>query len=177
MRENSTQTKIKTFMGLLGKRISQPITVYFTGGATAVLLGFRTSTIDVDLKFEPDLQEMYQAIRHIKEEFNMNIELASPDHFVPPLPGWKERNIFIEKTGQVSFYHYDLYTQVLAKIERGWEVDLQDAKNFVRHSVEVDTLMKFFYQAQEDFIRYPSIEPKKLEQKLVKFKNEIIERQ
>lgn len=46
-------------MQALGGRISAPIAVYFTGGATAVLLGMRPSTIDVDLKFEPDIQEMY----------------------------------------------------------------------------------------------------------------------
>ncbi len=163
-------------MEALGKQISQPITVYFVGGATAVLLGFRSSTIDVDLKFEPDLQEMYKAIRDIKEELNMNVELASPDHFIPPLPEWKERSIFIDRVGHVSFYHYDLYTQVLAKIERGWKLDLQDAENFVKYSVDMDQLMKFFYQVQEDFIRYPGVEPKKLEKKLIQFRNEAIEK-
>jgi hypothetical protein len=128
------------------------------------------------MKFEPDIDEMYRVIRELKETLNMNIELAAPDQFIPPLPGWKERNIFIEKIGNVSFYHYDLYAQVLAKIERGWELDLLDAKNFVRHSVDLDQLMELFYKVREDFIRYPGVEPKKLEAKLIHFRNEITQR-
>src|SRR3989338_1921560 len=138
MRENSDQKKIKVFMKTLAGKISEPVTVYFTGGATAVLLGTRSSTIDVDLTFEPDSDEVYRAIRDLKETLSMNIELASAGHFIPSLPGWEERNIFIEKINKVSYYHYDLYTQTLAKIERGWKLDLEDAKNFVKHSVNIE---------------------------------------
>lgn len=176
MRENSDQKKVKAFMKALAERITAPVSVYFTGGATAVLLGTRASTIDVDVKFEPDAHEMYLAIRDLKETLHMNIELAAPDHFIPPLPWWKERNIFIEKINHVSYYHYDLYTQVLAKIERGWELDLKDARDFVKHSVDMEQLMKLFYQVQEDFIKYPAVDPKKLEEKLNQFKNEITKR-
>ncbi len=36
-----------------------PGKVYFTGGATALLLGFREQTIDIDLKLEFFLGENY----------------------------------------------------------------------------------------------------------------------
>ena len=123
MRERSDLDKIDRLMQMMGEKISQPLSVYFVGGTTAVLLGFRLNTIDIDLKFEPDRDQAYQAIQELKESLHINIELASPDHFVPPLPGWQSRSLFIKKIGEVSFYHYDLYGQVLAKIERGWEMD------------------------------------------------------
>jgi hypothetical protein len=55
-----------------------------------------------------------------------NIELAAPDDFIPPLPGWEEWSIFIARRGKIDFYHYDLYAQALAKIERGHARDLAD---------------------------------------------------
>lgn len=41
-------------MEALGAAADSPARVYFTGGATAVLLGWRPSTIDVEVKFLPD---------------------------------------------------------------------------------------------------------------------------
>jgi len=32
--------------------------------------------------------------------------------------------------GSVSFYHYDPYAQLLSKVVRGFERDLEDARNF-----------------------------------------------
>ncbi|MBI1884560.1 MAG: hypothetical protein HYS08_10230 [Chlamydiae bacterium] len=176
MREISDQNKIDKLMRVFGEKISQDTNVYFVGGTTAVLLGFRSSTIDADLKFEPDTDEVYKAIRDLKEKLHINIELASPDHFLPPLPGWESRSVFIKRVGKVSFYHYDLYSQVLAKVERGWEMDLKDAEHFVGHSVDMDKLMDLFNQIQPQLIRYPGIEPQKLKEKLDQFRSSIHEK-
>ena len=56
----------------------------------------------------------------------MNIELAAPDQFIPELPEWRDRSQFIESIGKVDFYHYDFYSQALAKLERGHDRDLKD---------------------------------------------------
>ena len=56
----------------------------------------------------------------------MNVELASPADFVPVKPGWEDRSPFIAQEGTVTFRHYDLYAQALAKIERGHETDRAD---------------------------------------------------
>jgi hypothetical protein len=72
------------------------------GGATAVLLGWRTSTIDIDLEIVPD-SEAYPLIARIKEELNVNIELASPHDFLPQLPGWRERSPFIARVNPATF--------------------------------------------------------------------------
>ncbi len=172
MRENSNIKKIRLIMEEIGRSMSKPVNVYLTGGATAVLFGMRKSTIDVDLKFDPDLSEKFDVIRDIKETLNANIELASPDDFIPPLPDWKERSIFIAQHGKVKFYHYDLYSQVLAKIERGWEQDMEDARNFIMHSVDFGKLIQLFYSVEKDFMRYPAINFRQLEKRLMEFRHE-----
>lgn len=173
MRDNSDIGKIKILMDELGNNLTQPVIIYFTGGATAVLLCYREMTLDVDIKPVPDHSEVYNKIRDLKEELNINIELAAPDNFIPELPNWKERSIFIEKIGKVDFKHYDLYSQVMAKVERGSEQDIKDAKNFVKHSVDTEKLMNFFIQIKERFIKYPAINPEELERKLIEFSSAI----
>jgi hypothetical protein len=103
--------------------------VYLVGGGTAVYAGWRDSSIDVDL-FSDD-EEVFRDIQDIKERLNVNIEFARPEHFVPPLDGSAERHLLIESHGGVSFYHYDPYAQVLSKVVRGFERDLEDARRFV----------------------------------------------
>lgn len=47
MREIADAERIRRFMRVFGAAAPVPTRVYFTGGATAVLLGWRASTIDV----------------------------------------------------------------------------------------------------------------------------------
>ena len=55
----------------------------------------------------------------------MNVELAAPDDFIPPLPGWRERSLHIVQQGLVDFFTLMIfYAQALAKIERGHEQEL-----------------------------------------------------
>lgn len=91
-------------MSELGREADQEVRLYFTGGATAVLLGWRPSTIDVDVKMEPEADPLFRALPRIKEKLEINIELAAPDQFIPEVPGWKERSSFIARQGRLSFY-------------------------------------------------------------------------
>jgi hypothetical protein len=54
------------------------IRIYLTGGATAVLEGWRESTVDVDLRFEPESDLLMRMLPALKESLGMNIELVSP---------------------------------------------------------------------------------------------------
>jgi hypothetical protein len=54
------------------------VRVYLTGGATAVLHGWRSSTIDVDLELVPDRDELLRELPGLKEELRVNLELADP---------------------------------------------------------------------------------------------------
>ena len=172
MRHHSQVEQIEKFIVELGLLVNKPVKVYFTGGATAVMLGIRESTIDVDIKFEPDEIQVYRAIQVLKEKLNMNIELASPDNFIPPLPHWRERSIFITKNKNVSFFHYDLYSQIIAKIQRGWKQDLTDVIGFLKLDIDRKKLLILFDKIKIDFIKYPSSNAEKLERKLKKFLHE-----
>jgi hypothetical protein len=103
--------------------------VYVVGGGTAVLAGWRPATIDADLC--ADREEVFRDIQGIKERLRLNIEFARPEDFVPALPGSAERHRFIESMGNVDFYHYDPYAQLLAKVVRGFRKDLLDAERLV----------------------------------------------
>lgn len=160
MREITTTKLIGRFMELIGRRLSEATCVYFTGGATALLQGWRKTTIDVDLKIDPEIDSLLKQIPAIKEELQINVELASPPDFIPELPGWKERSLFIAQHGPVSFYHYDPYAQTLSKIERGHAQDVQDVAHFIESGlVEPKKLIKLFEQIEGELYRYPAIDP------------------
>ncbi len=54
MRAETSVNKIRQFMVALGKAVSSFGRIYFTDGVSAVLLGWRETTIDIDLKAEPE---------------------------------------------------------------------------------------------------------------------------
>src|SRR5438876_8703893 len=113
MRRKVTIATLKQFMQELAGAARSPGKVYFTGGATALLLGFRETTIDIDLKLDPEPQGAFEAIAALKNELNLNVELASPDDFIPADPSWRERSRHIASIGQLQFFHYDFSLQAL----------------------------------------------------------------
>jgi hypothetical protein len=161
MRRPLDEARLRDFLRQLGQQANADLRIYLTGGATAVLCGWRKSTVDVDLKMEPERDEVFRAIPRLKEELQVNVELASPEQFIPELPGWKERSLFITQEGRTSFYHYDLYGQALAKIERGHERDLADVRAMLnRGLVQAPELRRLFDAIEPRLFRYPAINPK-----------------
>jgi hypothetical protein len=159
VRGETDRAKLERLMAAIGERASGSGVIYLTGGATALLFGWRQATIDVDIKPDPEPPGLFQAIATLKESLDLNIELASPDQFIPTLPGWRDRSIFIATYGPVSFYHYDLYSQALAKLQRGHARDLRDV-DAMRSArlIEPETLAQLFYDIQPQLIRYPAID-------------------
>lgn len=131
-----------------------------------MLLGAgRDSTIDVDLKLDPEPAGIFEAIAELKNSLDLNIELASPDQFIPTLPRWQERCLFIEKIGEVEFLHYDFYGQALAKLERGHRRDLGDVEQMIeREIVQREELLILFRQIEPELIRHPAIDIPKFRQ-------------
>jgi hypothetical protein len=159
MRQKVTAARLEEFMKALGSGVTDAARVYLVGGASSVLLGWRDSTIDVDLKFVPDNDEILRKLPSLKERLQLNIELASPDDFIPQLPGWQERSRFIRQEGKLTFLHYDFYAQALAKIERGHEIDLQDVSNLLKSDlIEPKRLLELFSQIEDLLHRYPSLD-------------------
>jgi hypothetical protein len=161
MREQLTAESLQAFMRALAGAAKEPARVYLVGGATAVLLGWRTSTIDVDLKIIPESDEILRSLPLLKEKLKINIELASPDDFIPALPGWQERSKFIQQEGKLSFYHYDFYAQALAKLERRHELDRADVEQlFANKLIEPSKLLQLFSVIEGELHRYPQVDAK-----------------
>lgn len=149
---------VRRLMRALGTYARGSGRIYLTGGATAVMKGWRDATVDVDIKLDPEPAGVFEAIARIKNELNLNVELASPDQFIPDPPGSKERAEFIGREGSVEFYHYDLYAQALAKIERGHARDLADATAMVRSgAVDPQRLAELFAAIEPALLRFPGI--------------------
>lgn len=134
--------------------------VYLTGGASAVLMNWRASTLDVDVAIFPEDQRVLRAIPEIKEMLDINVELASPADFIPPLPGWEERSLFIAREAALSFHHYDFYSQALSKIERAHRKDLADVQSMLSAGlIDRERLLPLFERIESDLYRYPAIHP------------------
>ena len=125
-----------------------------------MIQGWRASTIDVDLRFEPEGDELLRALPTLKERLGINIELASPPDFIPELPGWRDRSPFLFRSGNVQVHHFDLYSQALSKIERGFAQDLTDVQAMITDGlVDPVRLSGFYQQLEPELFRYPAIDP------------------
>ena len=126
-------------------------------------MGWRDSTIDLDLSIQPDEDEVLRLLPTLKDQLQINVELASPAHFVPELPGWEERSLFIAQHGAVTFLHYDFYGQALSKIERGHDQDQRDVDRMMDDGlVDPDRLLTLFESVIPRLYRYPAIDPESL---------------
>ena len=160
MRGLASKDKILEFMRLFGRAAGKIATeVYFTGGSTAVLMGWRETTIDIDIKFDPESDEIYRSIPKIKEDMQINVELAAPPDFIPEVPGWRNRCRFIETVGKVSFFHYDPYSQALAKIERAHVQDRLDVRSMIEGGlIDLSKLADMFEKIRPNLNKYPAID-------------------
>ncbi|HLY86079.1 MAG TPA: DUF6036 family nucleotidyltransferase [Gaiellaceae bacterium] len=133
---------------------------YLTGGATAVLLGWRGTTIDVDLKLVPEQDAVLRAIPGLKDELQVNVELAAPGDFIPLPAGWEERSLLAEQGGRLAFYHFDPYAQALAKLERDHARDRDDVRALIRSGlVDPQRLRGYFEEIEPLLYRFPAIDP------------------
>lgn len=159
MRRNLTRDRLDALMKELARSAPGrgPYRVFIVGGGTAVLAGWRDSTIDVDLHADSD--EVFHDIQRIKERLRLNVEFARPEHFVPALPGSGERHLSIVRIGKVSFFHYDPYAQLLFKVVRGFRRDMQDAAGFLESGmVDAERFRKLVRSIPKDaYARYPAL--------------------
>lgn len=167
MRPPVDRARIRDLARELARVARQPVRVYLVGGATAVVEGWRASTVDVDLRIEPEDDEVYRALPRLKEALQINIELASPPDFIPELPGWRERSPLVLIEGKVEVRHFDPYSQALSKIERGFAQDLSDVKQMLTTGlVEAERLRDLYAAIEPDLYRYPALDPSAFRRKL-----------
>ena len=66
MRQKVTASRLQEFIKALGSAARTPVRIFLVGGATAVLLGWRDSTIDVDIKIVPDSDSILKSLPALK---------------------------------------------------------------------------------------------------------------
>jgi hypothetical protein len=160
VRELADAERIRSFMRALGAEADAEGAAYLTGGATAVLLGWRDTTIDVDVTFVPDSDRLLRALPRLKDELQINVELVSPADFIPVPGGWEDRSVFVAREGRLSFYHFDPYSQVLAKLERGHAQDLDDVRELLSSGlVEAERTLAYLRELEPELYRYPAVDP------------------
>jgi hypothetical protein len=152
--------RLRELMRELGRAADCAGGAYLVGGSTAVLVGWRQSTVTIDLKIEPESDHMLRAIAELKERLDLNLELAAPDQFIPELPGWRDRSPWIAREGKLDFHHYDPYAQALAKLERGHVQDRADVEAMIaRELVAPRELLRRFEEIEPLLYRFPAIDP------------------
>jgi len=161
VRELADAERIRRFMRVLGRAADGDGACYLTGGATAVLVGWRRTTIDVDIQLEPLSDALLRAIPQIKDDLRVNVELVSPGDFIPLASGWESRNVFVAQEGRLGFYHFDPYSQALAKLERAHVQDLEDVRAMVdRGLVEPAFALACFDEVESELYRFPAVDPR-----------------
>jgi hypothetical protein len=161
MREPVSAERIREFARALASHTKADVRIYITGGATAVLRGWRPTTVDIDMKIVPKSDPVLRALPELKEQFRLNVELVSPADFLPELPGWQDRSPFIVREGSISYFHYDPYAQALSKIERGHDQDMRDVARAIADGlVERARLMELFESIAPGLYRFPAVDPR-----------------
>jgi hypothetical protein len=161
VRELADAARIHRFMRALGAEADADGAAYLTGGATAVLHGWRPTTVDVDLVLVPERDVLLRALPALKDELRLNVELVSPADFIPVPGGWEDRSIFAAREGQLTFYHYDPYSQALAKLERGHARDVDDVRSLVDEGlVDPARALAYLDEIEPELYRFPAVDPR-----------------
>jgi hypothetical protein len=125
-----------------------------------VLLGWRPTTVDVDLELVPEQDAVLRAVPRLKEELSINVELASPGHFIPLPAGWEERSLLVDPGRLLAVYHFDPYSQALAKLERDHARDREDVRALLDSGlVEPTRILDYFDEIEPVLYRFPAIDP------------------
>jgi hypothetical protein len=164
MRGDADSERIERLLRALGRHGSSGDRLYLSGGSTAVALGWRAFTQDVDLRIESaDDTPLLRAIAELKERLDVNVELAGPLDFLPEPPGWRERSPYVGRYGAVDVYHTDLTLQALAKLERGLERDLDDLRAMLERGLtRPEAIADTFEAISPELYRFPAVDEDEL---------------
>ena len=147
-RDSVNRHRIDEFLNQLGKRFRGAGKVYLVGGTTMVYEGFRTLTLDIDIAFDlnpTDHTEFIHVVRELKEEMQVNVEEASPGHFIPLPSGYEARCQFLGQYGKLEVFHFDPYSMALSIIERATAEGFSDVLALLEHNwIQIEMLEETF---------------------------------
>jgi hypothetical protein len=69
--------------------------------------------------------------------------------------------LFVSREGRLSFFHYDPYSQALAKLERAHALDLQDVQALIEQGlVDPGLTLRYFAEIEPKLYRFPAVDPR-----------------
>ena len=67
------------------------------------------------------------------------------------------------REGNLEVFDFDPYSQALSKLQRGFELDLEDVRSMVSSGqVEPEQLLELFEAIESELFRFPAVDPKSL---------------
>lgn len=163
MRPDATAERIRRLLGELGRHARPGDRLYLTGGASAVLVGWRASTRDVDVLLEGDEDALLRAIADLKDRMDVNIELASPIDFLPAPDNWRERAVSVGRFGALDVLHVPFSLQALAKLQRGFDQDLEDVRAMLGRGLTTKAQIASLLADVEALLyRFPAVSERRL---------------
>ena len=76
-RSLSNSRKVRDFLRFIGSH-ARGGRVFLAGGTSAVIVGWRDHTVNVDLKLDPEPAGVFESIARAKETLDMNVGPAAP---------------------------------------------------------------------------------------------------
>jgi len=162
MRADATAERIRGLLVELGRRAAPGTSLYLAGGASAVLVGWRDSTHDIDVTIDGDADPVLRAISELKDRLDINVELAGPQDFLP-VADWRQRSTSVGQYGNLAVYHTDFTLQALAKLQRGFDQDLADVHAMTARGLTSGRELRILlHRIEPDLYRAPTVDADRL---------------
>ncbi len=160
MRADADRARVERLLRELGRRGQPGDRIYVSGGTSAVEIGWREFTQDVDLRIEAvDSDPLLRAIAELKDRLDVNVELAGPLDFLPAPADWQSRSVHLGRYGSVDVFHTDFTLQALAKLERGFARDLADADAMLKRGLTSPAaILAMFETIEPELYRFPAVD-------------------
>lgn len=150
-RRDVDASALDAFLDGVGRRVRDPVRLYIAGGAEAVILGIRPTTLDIDVTLDADdpqaERRAERVVEDVAERVGVVVEWSDPTMFLPiPRAAALKRSPWHRTVGQVRVHQFDLVSVALGKIGRGTERDLADVDAYLDRGLirwpDVETLWR-----------------------------------
>lgn len=118
---------IRAFLTEVSRRHTQPDTLILLGGGALCLLGSPRATLDIDyVGHDLHKSALQQVIDQVAKEMQLDVEAVPIDEFVPLPDEAQARRLPFGQFGSIEVAILDPYTIALSKLDRGFDIDLED---------------------------------------------------
>lgn len=165
------------FLQRLGQCYRHAGELYLVGGSSLLLVAAKTSTFDIDVKFEVPLEHQtafIRCLRQVGRELGVPVEQASPDQFIPMPSGYIERRRFVGRFSNLDVFHFDFYAVALSKLHRGNDKDFADVISMTQQGlIELTALEGYFQEILPRYEDLLSADPTGFRRKFALFQEKI----